>query len=80
MLLSMENEILEKKIVELDCRPSDAVALAVLENAPIYVANKVWEEVKDMSGALHELPTQQALDAEEDEDESEEDEDDDVPF
>lgn len=32
-------------IVEIDSRPSDAVALAMQKNTPIFVANKVLEEV-----------------------------------
>jgi bifunctional DNase/RNase len=31
--------------VEVDCRPSDAIALAVTANVPIYVAEDVLEEV-----------------------------------
>ncbi len=36
---------LDGEIVEVDCRPSDAVALAVTANVPIYVAEEVLEEV-----------------------------------
>ncbi len=32
------------EIVEVDCRPSDAIALAVTANVPIYVAEDVLEE------------------------------------
>ena len=31
-------------IVRVDCRPSDAIALGIAENAPIYVAEHVLEE------------------------------------
>ncbi len=31
--------------VEIDCRPSDAIALAVTAKVPIYVADEVLEEV-----------------------------------
>ena len=32
------------EIVEVDCRPSDAIAIAVTANVPIYVAEDVLEE------------------------------------
>ena len=32
------------ELVEVDCRPSDAIALAVTANVPIYVAEDVLEE------------------------------------
>ncbi len=33
------------EMVEVDCRPSDAIALAVTASVPIYVAEDVLEEV-----------------------------------
>ncbi|MGH7171290.1 MAG: bifunctional nuclease family protein, partial [Gemmataceae bacterium] len=33
------------EMVEVDCRPSDAIALAVTAGVPIYVAEDVLEEV-----------------------------------
>jgi bifunctional DNase/RNase len=36
---------LNGELVEVDCRPSDAVALAVTASVPIYVAEDVLEEV-----------------------------------
>ncbi len=33
------------ELIEIDSRPSDAIALAVTVNAPIYVAEEVLEEV-----------------------------------
>jgi bifunctional DNase/RNase len=36
---------LNGELVEVDCRPSDAVALAVTASVPIYVAEEVLEEV-----------------------------------
>ena len=38
LIISAENELFEKKIVELDGRPSDCLALAIQQSAPIYVA------------------------------------------
>ena len=33
------------ELVEIDCRPSDAIAVAVTANVPIYVAEDVLDEV-----------------------------------
>ena len=51
MILNVENEI-GKKILEVDARPSDSIALAVQSKCPIYVAAKVFSEVDDMSEVL----------------------------
>jgi bifunctional DNase/RNase len=55
LFLEAQNEIMEKMIVELDARPSDCIALAVREQAPIYVIKEVWDKLKDMSNVLEEL-------------------------
>ncbi len=52
LILSSENELSEKKIVEIDARPSDCIALAVQSGAPIYVVRDVWDAVEDMSDVL----------------------------
>ncbi len=36
---------IDGKIVEIDSRPSDAIALGVATNAPLYVADHVFEKV-----------------------------------
>ena len=41
-LISIE---IDGKIVEIDSRPSDAIALGVATNAPLYVADHVFEKV-----------------------------------
>ena len=51
MILRTENE-LGKKILEVDARPSDCIAIAVQQKTPIYVANKVFDVVEDMSEVL----------------------------
>ena len=48
IVLGMENE-LGKKMLELDVRPSDSMALALLENVPIQVSAKVFNTVEDMT-------------------------------
>ena len=55
LIISAENELFEKKIVELDARPSDCIALAIQQRAPIYVSREVWDEVDDRSDVLRSL-------------------------
>jgi len=51
LILRTENE-LGKKILEIDARPSDCIALAVMQKSPIYCANKVFGVVEDMTEVL----------------------------
>ncbi|HRQ88121.1 MAG TPA: bifunctional nuclease family protein [Bacteroidia bacterium] len=55
LIVVAENELDERKIVEIDARPSDSIALAVQAGAPIYVAHHVWEAVEDMSIVLKKM-------------------------
>ncbi len=55
LILTAENELQQKKIIELDARPSDCMAMAAQQKAPIYVSRVVWEEVEDMSELLERL-------------------------
>jgi bifunctional DNase/RNase len=55
LIMTAENELFEKKIIELDGRPSDCLALAIQQHAPIYVSRDVWEEVEDRSDVLRSL-------------------------
>jgi len=55
LIIVAENELEERKIVEIDARPSDSIALAVQAGAPIYVAAHVWESVEDMSIVLKKM-------------------------
>ena len=55
LVLSAENESQEKKIIEIDARPSDCIAMATQQGAPIYVSLDVWEEVEDMKEALRRM-------------------------
>lgn len=52
LIIAAENEIQQRKIIELDARPSDCLALAAQQSAPIYVSQTVWDEVEDMSDVL----------------------------
>lgn len=67
VILRMENE-LAKKIIEIDARPSDSIVLALQQQRPIYVAQKVFDGVEDMSEILRQQ--EQAEEGGETEDES----------
>ena len=54
MILKMENE-LGTKIVELDARPSDCLAIASAQKVPVYVSNSLFKEVEDMSDYLDQI-------------------------
>jgi len=79
LIISAENELhTTRKVIELDARPSDSIAMAVQQSAPIFVAKSVWDSVEDVSETLAQiekkgLEVQQAAEAEA----AEEDEDDD---
>lgn len=70
LILEQENE-LGKKIIEVDARPSDCLALAIQAKAPIFVTREVFDEVEDMSEVLKKLNEMQGefmgdIEAEED--------------
>jgi len=52
LVLSAENESQQKQIIEIDARPSDCIAMATQQRAPIYVSLDVWDEVEDMTEVL----------------------------
>ena len=55
VIIQVENELHQKKIIELDGRPSDCIAMATQQKAPIYVSQDVWDEVDDMSDVLRKM-------------------------
>ncbi len=55
IVLSADNELHQKKIMEIDARPSDSLALATGLKAPIYVSRKVWDEASDDSHVLRSM-------------------------
>ena len=66
LILSAENELQQRKIIELDARPSDCIAMALQQRAHIYVSQEVWDEVEDMGDVLKQLqekPPESAGDA-----------------
>jgi bifunctional DNase/RNase len=54
LILQQQNE-LGRKLVELDARPSDCLALAIAQRKPIFVTAALWNQVEDMSEALERM-------------------------
>lgn len=54
LILQQQNE-LGRKIVEIDARPSDCLALATAQKKPLYVAAPLFEQVEDMSEVLEQI-------------------------
>jgi bifunctional DNase/RNase len=56
LIISAENELhTTRKMIELDARPSDSIAMAVQQSAPIFVAQSVWDAVEDVSDTLAQI-------------------------
>lgn len=70
LIITAENELQQRKIIELDARPSDCIAMATQQRAAIYVSREVWDEVEDMSDALENMQQQQGRPSGEEEEES----------
>jgi hypothetical protein len=54
LILQQQNE-LGRKLVELDARPSDCLALATAQKRPLYVTASLFSQVEDMSKWLEEI-------------------------
>lgn len=54
LILQQQNEI-ARKIVEIDARPSDCLALASAQKKPIFVARSLFDQVEDMSEVLDKI-------------------------
>lgn len=74
MILSASNELHQRKLIELDARPSDSIAMAVQQGAPLFVARKVWDTVEDVTDTLAEIE-KRGLDQTDADDESSDDDD-----
>jgi bifunctional DNase/RNase len=70
LVLSAENESQQKKIIEIDARPSDCIAMATQQSAPIFVSLDVWDEVEDMTEVLRKIE-QEGSDTEQSDEEEE---------
>lgn len=51
LILQQQNEV-ARKLVEIDARPSDCLALAAAQKRPIFVTQSLFEQVEDMSEVL----------------------------
>ena len=69
LVLSAENESPQKRIIEIDARPSDCIAMATQQPAPIYVSRDVWDQVEDMTEALRKMQEEGSQPEEDDQDE-----------
>ena len=54
ILLKQDNE-LGTKIVEVDARPSDCLAIAAAQKKPIFVRTNLFSDVEDMSDYLNKM-------------------------
>jgi hypothetical protein len=64
LILQQQNE-LGRKLVEVDARPSDCLALATAQKKPIYVTASLFSQVEDMSKWLEEINQGGGTEAEE---------------
>jgi bifunctional DNase/RNase len=69
LIITAENELQQRKIIELDSRPSDCLAMATQQKAPIFVSREVWDEVEDMSDVLETMQQQGGKGPDEEEEE-----------
>lgn len=54
LILQEQNELhTARKIVEVDARPSDCLAIAASKKRPIYVVSDLFEQVEDLSEILN---------------------------
>lgn len=60
IIISAENQLHARKLIELDARPSDSLAIALQQSAPIFVARHVWDSVEDVSATLEEIEKRSA--------------------
>jgi bifunctional DNase/RNase len=51
-LILQQNNELARKIVEIDARPSDCLAIATAQKRPIFVSSKLFDQVEDMTEVL----------------------------
>jgi len=54
LILSQNNEI-ARKIVEIDARPSDCLAIASAQKKPVFVSKALFDQVEDMSDYLDKI-------------------------
>jgi len=55
LIIEAQNEIMERKIIELDARPSDCLAISARAEAPMYVKKTVWDSLEDRQPLLEKM-------------------------
>lgn len=70
LILCAENELHQRKIMEIDARPSDCLVLAARLKAPLYISRHVWEQLEDETPLLQSLQERAAQGDEEKEDDT----------
>lgn len=70
LIITAENELQQRKIIEIDARSSDCMAMAALQKSPIYVNGIVWDEVEDMTPLLERLQQDEGGQADREKEES----------
>jgi len=55
LVVQVSNEVQHKKIVHMDCRPSDCYAIAIASDIPVYFSQDVWDAQPDVTQLLDEL-------------------------
>jgi len=70
LIITAENELQQRKIIEIDARSSDCMAMAALQKSPIYVNGIVWDEVEDMTPLLERLQQDEGGEADREKEES----------
>src|SRR5260221_14721176 len=55
MILSAENELHQRKIIEIDARPSACITMATQQGSAIYVGREAWEEEQDRTEVLRKM-------------------------
>lgn len=58
LILKMDNE-LGVKMIEMDCRPSDAMVLAMHARKPIHVSTALWHRLPDATAQMNKLLTKE---------------------
>lgn len=58
LIIEACNEVMQRKIVEIDSRPSDGMALALRHEAPMYMIRSLWESMPDVTETLRQMQQQ----------------------
>ncbi|WP_018969962.1 bifunctional nuclease family protein [Rubritalea marina] len=55
LIIEAQNEVMQRKVLEIDSRPSDAIALAVRCGAPMYFVKELWDNLEDATALLESI-------------------------